>query len=157
MNFPSVFLAIPCLTEKSRIISSQELVSTWFRNSDKRNLERYIQKFLRINQKLFNFLGIQPEISGVNNNSNLFFRSSSYIGAIPLQSPITGKPLADFVVYPRYIREGSSIDEYIEIIYLLKEIITPEFLDSSELLSKGQYHPPIYYECVKFIDVYLCN
>ena len=152
MNPPSIFLKIPCLTEKSKTISSRELMSTWFSSGDKRYADRYIQKFLRLNHNLFNFLGIQPEIIGVERNACLYFRSSSYIGAIPLQSPINGKTLADFIVYPRYVSEGLSIDEYINLIYMLKGIIEPEYLDSFELLSKDQHRPPIYYECVKFID-----
>lgn len=155
MVSPQIFLSIPCLTERSKSISSSEMMEKWFknRNADKRLADRYIHNFIKINSRLFEFLDVQPLQTGFDKNINLSFRSGSYIGAIPLQSPITGKPLADFIVYPRYISEKEKINEYIELIYLLDNETSPDFIDSLDLISKNQVRPPIYYECIKFINL----
>lgn len=156
MVTPSVFCSIPCLTERSRSFSASELTSKWFSKRDKRYIDRTVQDFLNLNSSLLDFIGVTPIVSGSFKDLSLSFRSGSFIGAIPLKSPDDGKPFADFLVYPRYINEAKeNVNEYIEIIYLLEKEIDLEFRDSSNLLTKNQARPPIYYECVKFIDLFL--
>jgi hypothetical protein len=158
MNYHTVFLSIPCLTEKSNPISALQLTKNWFKGSDNRYIDRTLQDFIRINSSLFRFLGITPIISGSYNDLELSFRSENYIGAIPLKSPVTGKPFADFIVHPRYLKESKeNVNEYVELIYLLKDDITPEYFDSNDLLTKNHVRPPIYYECVKFIDLFFMS
>jgi hypothetical protein len=155
MSNPAVFLSLPCLTEKSNPFSASDLAKKWFKGSDKRYIDRTIQDFIRLNSPLFNFIGVTPIVSGSYNDLELFFRSENYIGAIPLKSPVNGKPFADFVIYPRYLQGSSdNANEYVEIIYLLEKDIKPDFYDSNDLLTLNHVRPPIYYECIKFIDLF---
>jgi len=156
MKSSLVFLSLPCLQEKSNPISAKELVKKWFKGSKTRiTNEGVLQDFIRLNSSLFNFLGVTPIVSGSYNDLEISFRTENYIGAIPLKSPITGKPFADLIVYPRYLNESKdNVNDYVEIIYLLKNEIKPEFFESSDLLTRKHVRPPLYYECVKFIDLF---
>ena len=143
------------MTEKSNPFSALDLAKKWFKGSDKRYIDRTLQDFIRLNSQLFNFIGITPIISGSYNDLELSFRTENYIGAIPLKSPVTGKPFADLIIYPRYLKESKdNVNEYVEIIYLLEKEVAPEFFDSNNLLTKNHVRPPIYYECVKFVDLF---
>jgi len=59
--------------------------------------------FREINAGMFDFLKIIPIISDTKRDIKLSFRTANFIGAIPLKSPINGKPMGDFIVHPRYI------------------------------------------------------
>jgi hypothetical protein len=83
----------------------------------------------------------------------LSFRTTNYIGAIPLRSPLHGRQMADFIVRPRYINRDENLNDYIQLVHLLKESIQPEFNYSYNLISNKQARPPLFFECVKFIDI----
>lgn len=154
MGTPTIFCAISCLSEDSHSFSVDELSSKWFTKGDKRLIDRTVQDFLILNNSFFNFIGVTPIVTGSYKDMRLSFRSSSYVGAIPLKSPDDGKPFADFIVYPKYINNNiENVNEYIEIIYMLEKEIKLEFKDSCNLLSKDQARPPIYYECVKYLEL----
>jgi len=157
MNQNSIFYTLPCLTEHSSKLSAEKISKKWFGRSDSRYIDRTIQDFIQLNKELFNFLKITPMTSGSYRNLGLSFRTENFIGAIPLRSPNTGKIFADFIVYPRYLENKGkeNVNEYIEIIHLLDEMLSPEFLDSYELVTKNHVRPPIYFECMKFLDLFL--
>lgn len=146
-----LFVEIPCLTEKSSPLLGLNLLKKWFKKTEKRNLVQSLQKFRIYNHDVFQFLGVEPSIIGSDNDSALQFRSSNYIGTIPLRSPDTGKQIGDFVVYPRFTGKD-KFEEYIQILQLLDEDISPEFGDSIPLASGMNFRPPLYLEAVKFID-----
>ena len=145
-----VFDEIFCLTEKSKLLNGIDLKKKWFKSADPRVIGQYLQKFISYNNDLFKFIGVQPSIEGTDQNTSLSFRSSSFIGSIPLRSPDTGKQIGDFVVMPRFT--GSDrFQDYIEILNLLGTAISPEVIDSLSLASGKNFRPPLYLEAVKFI------
>lgn len=145
-----VFHDIPCLTEGVKPLRGLDLYKKWFRSSDKRNLGQSLQKFIAYNSYFLEFLGVQALVSGTDQNTSLTFRSSSFIGSIPLRAPDTGKQIGDFVVSPRFTGRD-RFEEYIEILDLLGSEITPEVVDSLPLASGRNFRPPLYLEAVKFI------
>lgn len=146
-----VFCEIPCLTEQSKLLSGIALQKKWFKSSDKRIIGQYLQKFIDYNSNQFKFLGVQPFIIGSDQSIALTFRSSSYIGSIPLRASDTGKQIGDFVVMPRYTGRD-RFEDYIEILNLLGAEISPEVTDSLPLASGKNFRPPLYLEAVKFIN-----
>ncbi len=152
MKTQDVFFEMECLTEESRPLSGLLLQKKWFKKSDKRYLGQAIIDFININKKNFEFLNVTPFIVGEGNNLSIRFRSDKYIGAIPLKSPDTGKQIGDFIVQPRFLSSRISTD-YIELIYLLKSEIQPEFLNTSPLSSGDKIKPPLFYDSLIFVDL----
>ena len=152
MNKPlDIFYEIPCLTEKSTLLSGAVLQKKWFTKADKRYLGQYLQKFIDYNSINFSFLGVHPFIVGTDQNTSLAFRSSEFIGTIPLRAADTGKQIGDFVVMPRFTGHD-RFEDYIEILNLLGTGISPQVTDSLPLASGKNFRPPLYLEAVKFID-----
>jgi hypothetical protein len=149
-NLLDVFCEIPCLTEQSKQLSGKILKDKWFNLADKRIIGQFLQKFIDYNSAQFKFLGVQPFIIGSDQNVSLAFRSSSFIGAIPLRASDTGKQIGDFVVTPRFTGRD-RFEDYIAILNLLGKEISPEVTDSLPLASGKNFRPPLYLETVKFI------
>lgn len=145
-----VFFEMPCLTEQSQQLKGIVLQKKWFRSADKRIIGQYLQKFISYNSSQFEFLEVQPFIIGTDQNASLTFRSSCFIGTIPLRSPDTGKQIGDFVVTPRFTG-CDRFEDYIEILNLLGKEISPEVTDSLPLASGKNFRPPLYLEALKFI------
>lgn len=146
-----VFCEIPCLTERSKQLKGIALQKKWFKSADKRIIGQYLQKFIDYNSTLFNFLGVQPYIIGTDQNTSIAFRSSEFIGTIPLRASDTGKQIGDFVVMPRFTGHD-RFEDYIEILNLLGTEISPQTIDSLPLASGKNFRPPLYLEAVKFIS-----
>ena len=147
-----IFCEISCLTESSPHLSGLVLQKKWFHSADKRIIGQYLQKFINYNIELFNFLGVQPFIIGLDQQASLCFRSSEFIGTIPLRSCDTGKQIGDFVVSPRFTGK-EKFEDYIEILNLLEGDLAPETKDSLPLISGRNYRPPLYLEAIKFINL----
>lgn len=145
-----VFCEIPCLTEQSKQLGGVALQKKWFKSADKRIIGQYLQKFIDYNAEQFKFLGVQPYIIGSDQSTALTFRSSGFIGSIPLRASDTGKQIGDFVVMPRFIGRD-RFEDYIEILNLLGTEISPEVISSLPLASGKNFRPPLYLEAVKFI------
>src|SRR5690606_8656214 len=124
-----VFFEMPCLTEQSRQLSGIYLQKKWFKSADRRIVGQNLQKFIEYNLTQFKFLGIQPLIIGTDQNTSLIFRSSGFIGTIPLRASDTGKQIGDFVVMPRFTGRD-RFEDYIEILNLLGGEISPTVIDS---------------------------
>lgn len=146
-----IFCEIPCLTEKSKQLSGIALQKKWFKSADKRIIGQYLQKFITYNSDQFKFIGVQPLIKGSDQNISLAFRSSSFIGSIPLRASDTGKQIGDFVVTPRFSGRD-RFEDYIEILNVLEKDIRPEVINSLPLASGKNFRPPFYMEAVKFIS-----
>lgn len=146
-----VFCEISCLTERSKRLGGIALQKKWFKSADKRIIGQYLQKFIDYNLKQFRFLGVQPYIIGSDKSTALTFSSSGFIGSIPLRASDTGKQIGDFVVMPRFTGHD-RFEDYIEILNLLGEEISPEVIDSLPLASGKNFRPPLYLEAVKFIS-----
>ena len=145
-----VFCEMPCLTEKSKQLSGFAILKKWFKSADRRIAGQYLQKFIDYNSEQFKFLGVQPSLIGSDQRTVLTFRSSSFIGAIPLRASDSGKQIGDFVVVPRFTGRD-RFEDYIEILDLLGTDISPEVIHSLPLASGRNFRPPLYLEAVKFI------
>lgn len=145
-----VFCEIPCLTEQSKQLGGVALQKKWFKSADKRIIGQYLQKFIEYNSEHLKFLGVQPYIIGTDQSIALTFRSSGFIGSIPLRASDTGKQIGDFVVTPRFTGRD-RFEDYIEILNLLGTEISPEVIDSLPLASGKNFRPPLYLEAVKFV------
>jgi len=145
-----VFFEMPCLTEQSRHLSWAFLQNKGLK-MDKRFIGQGLQKFIQYNVSQFKFIGIEPSIIGTDQNTSLIFRSSGYIGTIPLRGAETGKQIGDFVVMPRF-SGNDRFEDYIEILNLLGSEISPEVIDSLPLASGKIFRPPLYLEAVKYIS-----
>lgn len=150
IKFMEVFCEVPCLTERSNQLNGIVLQKKWFKSADKRIIGQYLQKFIQYNSNQFEFLGVQPIISGTDQNTSLYFKTSNYIGTVPLRASDTGKQIGDFVVMPRFIGKD-KFEDYIEILNLLDTEISPEVTDSLPLASGKNFRPPLYLEAIKFI------
>ncbi len=145
-----IFLEIECLTEYSKPLSGEYLRKNWFKKADKRYMSQYLQKFIEYNREYFDFLGVTPLIEGTDPKVALRFKSSEFIGAIPLRSPDTGKQIGDFIVSPRYSSKDKLLD-YIKILNLIDNSVNAEYKNSIPLISGRNFQPPLYYEAVLFI------
>lgn len=146
-----IFHEMPCLTERSKQLKGTLLQKKWFKSADRRFMAFYLQKFIDYNSKLFQFIGVEPYIIGSDQSIALEFRSSNFIGAIPLRSPDRGAQIGDFIVAPRFTGHN-RFEDYIEILDLLRAEISPEITDSIPLCSGANLRPPLYIEAVKFIS-----
>lgn len=145
-----VFCEIPCLTEETTPFKGIVLLKKWFPSADKRYLVQHLQKLIDYNSEVFCFLGVTPHVIGSDQRSSIAFRTSQFIGAIPLRSPETGKQIGDFIVTPKYSGRD-RYEEYIEILNLLGSEISPETTNSLPLSSGRNFRPPMYLEAIKFI------
>ncbi len=153
MNKPlEIFCEVPCLTEKSSPLNGAALQKKWFKAADKRIIGQYLQKFISYNLELFNFVGTNPFISGTDQNIALGFKTSQFIGVIPLRSADTGKQIGDFIVTPRFSGKN-RYEDYIEVLNLLGNDISPEVTNSLPLTSGRNFRPPLYLEALKFINL----
>ena len=147
-----VFAEVACLTEISSVKKWREIQKKWHgpKGKDKFSAPEQSQKFLSINKDAFEFLGVTPRIINTDQNTAIAFRTSAFIGTIPLRASDTGKQIGDFVVMPRFTGRD-RFEDYIEILNLLGSEISPEVIDSLPLASGKNFRPPLYLEAVKFI------
>lgn len=149
-----LFLKLPCLSE-SREFTSKEIYEKLFdKKVHKRFLETAIQKFIMLNKKMFDFLGIEVLVNGSLNDLTLRFRTSNLIGAIPIRMPYDGICHKDFQVVPRFDSDKDSFSELTQILSELDYSIKPEYADGIPLSLSYQLRPPLYYEAVKYIELF---
>jgi len=67
MVIGKVFNSLPCLTEYSPSVYGRDLMKSWFKGGDKRQLERILYNFIEQNSKKFDFLGITPLLNATLN------------------------------------------------------------------------------------------
>lgn len=145
-----VFCEIPCLTERSKLLMGADLRKKWFKNVDRRYIGESLQKFLAYNQNSLEFLEVLPAIVGTDQLAGLTFRTSRFIGAVPLRGPDTGRQIGDFVVTPRFASRD-RFQNYVEILDLLGATIAPDIVDRLPLASGRNFRPPLYLEAVRYV------
>ena len=149
-----LFFQMPCLSE-SYEIRSQEIYERLFDKSvDKRYLESAVQKFLLLNEKMFSFAGITLEMNGTGRDLSVKFRTSGYIGAIPIKMPYDGIAHKDFQIIPRFDNSDHIFSDLTQLLSKLEYSISPEYADGEELSLPIQLRPPMYYEAAKYIDLF---
>lgn len=117
-----------------------------FKYNDRNFPDSLARRFLDRNKRAFKFLEITAEQLSEGNIS-LF--TSRYAGCIPLISPTTG-------LYSGYITiEGSYGEDISELLSIIGDSIEPEFDNKLKFYDNTFVSPPLYYECMKYIDKYI--
>jgi hypothetical protein len=142
-----VFIKFNCLDEYR--ISFKKLRSKWHNKADARLPSQYLQKFIRLNKKQFEFLGIQA----YEQDFELVLNSNEFVGSVPLRSPIDGKAIGDLVITPRYTENSEPFAQVTELISFLDTKFTPDFADW-KLNSGNIVKPPIFYDAIKFVEIF---
>lgn len=137
-------IRIQCL--KEHFIPFTKLNTDW--KGDKRYPEQAIQRFIAYNKDVFSFLGVSASLDEVNFEKGLRIIASNYIGAAPLRKPSSGKYYTDIQITSRF---GENVSE---IVYLLKDVLEPDFLDKN-LYHKDQLSAPFYFDCVNYFNSFL--
>lgn len=152
----SLFYSLPCLSVEGTSISTAQLIANGFKEGrfDKRYMTQAISKFLVYNARHLQFLSVNPRIEGVDPSPALVLQSAQYIGAIPLRMPASGKQGGDLLVYPRFGKAQDAFPKLIQIMSLLDDVIRPEFAPSLPLASGAMVRPPLYYDALKYIDLF---
>lgn len=114
-----------------------------------RSMESVIQRFILLNKRNLDYVGILPELIDDNSKPALKLTASKYIGSVPIISPMNGKAVGDIIVTGRFGENAG------ELISLLDSNIKPEYSDEFRLVQDSQMTPPIFIECCKYIDTYL--
>jgi hypothetical protein len=117
---------------------------------DKRYPSELFQKFIRYNKVGFEFL----KLNVVEENGKLNIISNEFVGAIPIYSPIDGKPMGDLIITPRFSDSKNAFEQIIELLPQIESTIKPDFLDTHLLSSGVNANPPLYYEATIFIDLF---
>ncbi|MBE6817848.1 MAG: hypothetical protein E7517_01635 [Ruminococcaceae bacterium] len=149
-----LFFQMSCLSESNEI-KSQDIYERLFdKKVDKRYLESSIQKFLLLNKKMFSFIGIDLEMNGTGSDFSIKFKSSNYIGAIPIRMPYDGISHKDFQIIPRFDNSNHAFSDLTQLLSKLDYSVSPEYSDGEELSLPLQLRPPIYYEATKYIELF---
>lgn len=113
-----------------------------------RDMASVMLRFVDLNQKNLSSLGISACVESIAGQPVIRLTTSKFVGAIPIISPMNGKPERDLIVTGRF---GENVGD---IIALLDKSVKPEYSDEVQLVQDSQITPPIYIECCKFIDLY---
>ena len=106
-------------------------------------------RFLARNAMALRFLGIKGNVANPGSNGKIKLTSSHYAGCIPLINPNTGLHGGFITVIGRY---GEDISELYSVI---ESSMEPEFEDRLKFRTDSFVKPPLYFECMKYIDKYI--
>ncbi len=122
------------------------MVKSW--KCDRRSMDTMVRRFIDLNQRALDYLGITATIISENGQPSLELTTSKYVGAIPIKSPKNGKIVGDLNVIGRFGEQAT------ELISLLGDLISPEFSDTPLYNRNSKMRPPIFMECCHYIDLY---
>lgn len=134
----------PLKVLSEHVISYKELVEKY--KGDKQYANELASQFLLRNVKALRFLGIEE---GTSSESGIHLITSRYVGCVPLVSPKTGLPGGFIQVVGNF---GEDISELLSVI---DGTIEPEYDESLKFYQETFVKPPLYFECMKYIDQYI--
>lgn len=111
-----------------------------------------IARFVQLNQKSFDFLGITATISTQDTSRfepTLHFATSQFVGVAPIRSAGTGKVITNIYVTGQY---GEDLEE---LMTLMPEAVSCEYAPDLKLERAPIILPPIFIECTKYVEKYL--
>lgn len=126
------------------LLSFKELVNAY--KGDKLYANELASHFLLRNSAALHFLEIEI---GQGSEFGIRLITSRYVGCIPLVSPTTGLPGGFLYVNGRF---GEDISELLSVI---EGTIEPEYNDKLKFYQDILVKPPLYFECMKYIDKYI--
>ena len=138
----SIVRDIEIYTMAQRRIESKEALALW--GGDKQNVAGYLQNFINYNKEVLSFLGIECRMS--TTEMAIILTASQMVGCAPLISPVTGKQCGNLRVLSEYKEDIDGI------IPLIKGDIDLKYRKDLRLNNSPFAHPPIYLECIKFIE-----
>lgn len=148
MIINNLFYEMKCLsTTSTNYKRLEKLIDV----SDKREIYKIFNIFIMNNFKYMEFLGIKCHLKGYEKEGSISFESSQYVGAIPMMSS-KNIQIGDFCVTPRFAN-SQKFEEYTELMNLLEHSIDYKIMDSAPLRSNFM-KPPLYLECIKFINLF---
>ena len=133
---------IEIFTMRPNIIRANDILTLW--KGDKQNVAIYLQNFINYNKEALSFLGVECITS--TTELALIMTASQLVGCAPLISPVTGKQCGNIRIKSEYQ------DDLDGIIPLIKGDIDLEYRKELRLNSSPFAHPPIYLECIRFIE-----
>ena len=130
----------------SKTYSYDSLAKAW--GTQKRDLDKALYRFQTYNSKYFKFLGITSRVVDINGIPELELTSSKYIGCIPTASP-KGRFAGNIVV------RGRFNEDIAELLSMIGESPLLKYNNDFKLSLGGVENPPLYFECLKYIDKYI--
>lgn len=107
-----------------------------------------INRFINLNYSGFNFLGLN--VLGEQEFANeLRINRSRYCGVVPLISAANGKSIGDLSVL------GAYGEDIAEIVAAIGHNVTVEFNSNLILTGTSCLTPPIYLECLRYIELFI--
>ncbi|HJL15894.1 MAG TPA: hypothetical protein RMH99_09570 [Sandaracinaceae bacterium LLY-WYZ-13_1] len=101
------------------------------------NAERRAEDLVRLNHGLLSDLQVRARVGRVRGDPGLHVEAGSRVGAIPLRSPVTGRPDFGLVVTPRFPWSGVG-----DLLATTGFRIVPELLPLPELPQSERRIPP---------------
>ena len=135
-------------TEDPEFLSYDELLSA-YSPGEKLYPNELANRFIARNAAALRFLEIESEVQNPGSNGKIMLTSSRYVGCIPLINPNTGLNGGSITVLGSY---GEDISELYSVI---ESSMEPEFNDSLKFRTESFVKPPLYFECMKYIDKYI--
>ncbi len=133
-----------------QILTFEFLKKDWKGLDTRQDAERHLIDFKLINSDVFEFLGIEVELTRDPNGAcSLQLTTSKYAGCVPILSPATGMPYGELLV------EGLYDENLSELISVIKEDIKIEYDERFQINTINTVKPPLYLECQKYIDKYI--
>ena len=133
---------IEVLSMHDKAISASDAISLW--KGDRQDAAVFLQNFIKYNKDALSFLGIEYAMS--TTDIALVLKASQLVGCAPLISPVTGKQCGNIRVKSEYQ------DDLDGIIPLINGDIDLEYREHLKLNSSPFVNPPIYLECIRFIE-----
>lgn len=137
---------------KLQILKSHVIPTEFFKPWKNRDgYAQAITRFVQLNQKSFDFLGIKATISTQDSTRYepcLHLTTSRYVGVAPIRSAGNGKTMANIYVTGQY---GEDLDE---LMTLMPDAAILEYEPNLKLESTPVILPPLFIECAKFIESY---
>lgn len=139
----------PLSTLSTTIWTSDKMKKRWKWNRGReKTMEPAIQRFIDLNSKSLDFLGISAKLVTDGLKPALQLTTSKYVGTVPIKSPQNGKYVGDLSVRGRFGEDAA------ELIPLLGDHVKIEYNDELRLNKPSVINPPIYIECCKYIDTF---
>lgn len=130
----------------SHAYSYEHFMKAWA--TQPRDIHLALHKYCVINTKFFDFLDISSRVVDDKGTPKVELTSSKYIGCIPTLSP-KGRCVGNISI------EGNFKEDISELLSMIGESPMLEYKEDFKLSSGAIDKPPLYFECLKFIDKYL--
>lgn len=113
-----------------------------------KDINAALHHFHVINSRYFKFLDIASRVIDDNGETKIELTSSKYVGCIPTLSP-KGRFAGNVII------KGRFQEDIAELLSMIEESPLLEYNDHFKLSSGAVENPPLYFECLKFIDKYI--